>query len=115
METSQSENLIIYTGTDFSQTFFLENDQSDSALNLTGYTGTAEIKRYQASSSVSANFIISFANDRTTGEVTLSLDSTVSGTIKAGKYYYNLLLTNSGGTKTRVIEGTAIVKKSVTR
>ena len=40
-----STNLIIYTHTDFEQTFLLEDDQSNSAKDLTGFTGTARFKR----------------------------------------------------------------------
>ena len=41
-----SNNLTIHTGTDFEQTFMLEDGNSNSALDLTGYTGCAKIKKY---------------------------------------------------------------------
>ena len=56
-----STNLTIHTGTDFEQTFLLEDGLSNSALNLTGYTGCARMKRYQ-SSSVAAAFSVAFTN-----------------------------------------------------
>ena len=34
-------NLVVYTGTDFEQTFVLEDELANSALNLTNYTGAA--------------------------------------------------------------------------
>ena len=34
---------------------------------------------------------------------------------KAGKYFYDLFLQDASGTKTRPVEGTITVKKSVTR
>ena len=37
-----STNLTIHTGTDFEQTFLLEDGLSNSALNLTGYTVVPE-------------------------------------------------------------------------
>jgi len=42
------------------------------------------------------------------------MGSTVTGSLKAGKYFYDLLL-NKSGEITRVVEGTVLVKKSVTR
>jgi hypothetical protein len=114
MAVTYTTNLVIYTGTDFEQTFVLEDDQTNSALNLTGYSGCAQLKRYE-SSSKAADFTITFANDRTSGRVTISLNSTTSATLKPGKYFYDLLLNSPTGTTTRVVEGTALVKKSVTR
>ncbi len=114
MAVTYTANLVIYTGTDFDQTFVLEDDQSNSVMNLTGYNGCAQLKRYE-SSSKAADFTVTFSNDRTTGRVTVSLGSTTSAALKPGKYFYDLLLNSPTGTTTRVVEGTALVKKSVTR
>lgn len=107
-------NLVIYTGTDFEHSFTLENDQSNSPLNLTGYTASAQLRKYETSSSAT-NFTVTFANDRTTGTITLSIGSTESASIRPGKYLYDLVITSPSNIKTRVIEGVALVKKSVTR
>ena len=114
MAITYTSNLVIYTGTDFEQTFELENDQTSSALNLTGYNGCAQLKKYE-SSSKAADFDVSFTDNRETGKVTISIAATVSAEIKPGKYFYDLLLNSPTGTTTRVVEGTALVKKSVTR
>ena len=42
-------NIIIYTGTDFAQTFVLEDSASNSIKDLTGYVGCSQIKRYESS------------------------------------------------------------------
>ena len=114
MAVTYTVNLVIYTGTDFSQTFVLEDTQTNSSLNLTGYSGCAQMKRYE-SSLKTADFTVTFANDRTTGKVTLTMDDTTTATLKAGKYFYDLLLNDSKGITTRAVEGTVLVKKSVTR
>lgn len=107
-------NIVIYTNTDFEQTYVLEDTQTNSAMNLTGYTGCAQLKRYE-SSLKSADFTISFSSDRTTGRVTLEMTDDTTALIKPGKYFYDLLLKSPQGTITRVVEGTALVKKSITR
>jgi hypothetical protein len=107
-------NIVIHTGTDFEQTFLLEDSQTNSSLNLTGYLGCAQLKRYE-SSTKSADFTVEFSNDRTTGRVKILLNATTSASIKPGKYFYDILLKKPDGTTTRVVEGTALVKKAITR
>ena len=107
-------NIIIYTGTDFAQTFVLEDSASNSVKDLTGYVGCSQIKRYETSTK-SADFTVTFANDRSTGRVSIEMLSTVTETLKAGKYFYDLIISSPEGVTERVIEGTAIVKKTVTR
>jgi len=114
MSITYTANLVIYTGTDFEQGFVLEDDLTDLPLNLTGYSGCAQLKRYE-SSSKTVDFVVGFGNDRTTGRVNISIAATVSAAIKPGKYFYDVLLKSPTGTTTRVVEGTALVKKSVTR
>ena len=105
-------NLVIHTGTDFEQTFVLEDDRTNSALNLDGYTGCAKIKKYQ-SSSPTGTFDLSFTN-RPLGKVRIAMADTVTVNLKAGKYFYDVLL-NGGSKVERVIEGELLVKKTVTR
>ena len=114
MAITYTANLVIHTGTDFEQTFVLEDDLTDLPLNLTGYSGCAQLKRYE-SSSKTVDFVVGFENNRTTGKLTISIGATSSSSIKPGKYFYDVLLNSPTGTTTRVVEGTALVKKSVTR
>ena len=114
MAVTYVSNLVLYTGTDFDQTFVLEDSQSNSVKDLTGYTACAQMKRYE-SSLKTADFQVSFANDRTTGRITISLLSADTTNLKPGKYFYDLLLNSPTGTVTRAVEGTVLVKKAVTR
>lgn len=114
MAVTYVTNLVLYTGADFDQTFVLEDTQSNSIKDLTGFNGCAQMKRYE-SSLKTADFTISFANDRTTGKVTLSLLAADTANLKPGKYFYDLILNSPTGSTTRAVEGTVLVKKSVTR
>ena len=99
-------NITIPGGADFQQTFFLES-VSNTPLDLTGYTGYAKLKKSPASLNNSATFTVSFPS-RITGKVKISLGSTITSTLRPGRYCYDILL-DSGSTKTRVVEGSALV------
>lgn len=104
-------NITIAGGADFQQTFYLEST-SNTPLNLSGYTGYAKLKKSPASINTSATFAVSFPNP-SDGRVRISLGSTVTASLKPGRYCYDILL-NSGTSKTRVVEGSALVTAGIT-
>ena len=114
MAVTYISNLVLYTGTDFDQTFVLEDAQSNSIKDLTGFNACAQMKRYE-SSLKTADFTVAFANDRKSGRVAISLLAADTTKLKPGKYFYDLLLNSPNGTTTRAVEGTVLVKKAVTR
>ena len=68
-----STNLVIYKHTDFEQTFLLEDGVSNSAKNLTGFTGTCKMQRTLNLGELT-QFSLSFTN-RALGKVRISLAS----------------------------------------
>ena len=107
-----STNLLIYKHTDFEQTFILEDSQSNSAKDLTGFTGTCKMQRTLNLGSLTS-FTLAFTN-RSLGKVRISLTNTQTANIEDGKYFYELVLTDPSGIVERVIEGVVIVKHPVT-
>lgn len=107
-------NLIIYTGTDFEQTFVLEDTDTNSLKDLSGYSGFAQFKKYNTSKT-SYSFDVAFSGDRKNGKVILSMDNDTTSTIKPGRYFYDILLNSAQGITSRVVEGEVFVKKAVTR
>ena len=103
-------NLIIYTGTDFMQTFILGDNFG--SLNLTGYTVIMKMKKHD--DSVSSTNITTLITNAVIGRIKVSLVPAQTSILKPGRYYYDLVLIKDE-TNTRVIEGDIIVKKSVTR
>ena len=97
-----STNLIIYKHTDFEQTFVLEDGLSNSAKDLTGFTGTCRMQRTLNLGSLTA-FTVSFTN-RALGKVRISLSDEQTAIIEEGKYFYELMLTDSNDVTERVIE-----------
>ena len=106
-------NIVIDAGADFQQIFTLEGS-NNSALNLTGYTATAKMKKHPASLNDTATFSVSFPS-RLQGQLKLSLGSATTKDIKPGRYSYDVLLVSDAGIKSRVIGGSAIVTAGVTR
>lgn len=105
-------NIFIDQGTDFSITVDV-TDTSGGALNMSGYSAAAQIRKTYGSSTVSSSFTTSIAES--TGQVTLSLTDTQTTALESGRYVYDLNVTSSGGQTTRVVEGQAIVTPGVTR
>ena len=105
-------NIFIDQGTDFSITVDV-TDTSGSALNMSGYSASAHIRKTYGSSTVSSTFTTSIAE--ATGQVTLSLTDTQTTALESGRYVYDLNVTSGGGQTTRVVEGQAIVTPGVTR
>ena len=107
-----STNLVIYKHTDFEQTFLLEDSQSNSAKDLTGFSGTCKMQRTLNLGSLTG-FTVTFVN-RLNGKVRISLTNTQTANIEDGKYFYELMLTDPNNVTERVIEGIVIVKHPVT-
>lgn len=105
-------NIFIDQGTDFSITVDV-TDTSGGALNMSGYSAAAQIRKTYGSSTVSSSFTTSIAE--ISGQVTLSLTDTQTTALESGRYVYDLNVTSSSGQTTRVVEGQAIVTPGVTR
>jgi hypothetical protein len=106
-------NLVINSGTDFSQTFTLESNDNDSALDLTGYTVSAQMRKYSGSSTFTT-FASSILSPTTLGKIVISLTSSQTVDLKPGRYVYDVVITINS-VKTRVIEGMVLVREGVTR
>jgi len=102
-------NIVIEQGASFSNTYFVE-DSNNTPLNLTGYTGSATLAKHPASST-KTNFSVTITTG--SGSVAIALTSGATSNLKPGRYVYDILLTNSGGLKTRIVEGTALVTAGV--
>ena len=106
-------NLFIDQDADFTTTVTI-NDSNGSALDLTSYTALAMIRKtYQ--STTATTFTSTFVSPRTTGQITISLTDTQTAALEAGRYVYDLVITDTSGNKTRVVEGIATVNPSVSR
>lgn len=105
-------NLYIDQGADFSTTISLTDSNGD-VLSLTGYTAIGQIRKTYGSSSIAATFGTSLS--AASGQITLTLADTVTAGMDSGRYVYDVLITDSSGDKTRILEGQATITPSVSR
>ena len=106
-------NLYVDQGTDFNAQITIYDD-NNSPWNLTGYTGSAKIRKsYYSSTSV--DFTVSFPSVRTTGSVILDLSSAQTSLMEQGRYLYDVVVISSSGKKTRVLEGIVTINPGVTK
>ena len=105
-------NLLFEKGTDFDATFNIQNEDSTTPLNLTGYTAEAKMKRSYYSSS-STDFTVTFV-DRYNGVLQIGLPNATTSTLDPRRYVYDIVLTSPQSVKTRVIEGIVEVTPGVT-
>tara|TARA_B000000532_G_C18671361_1_gene321229 strand:+ start:167 stop:499 length:333 start_codon:yes stop_codon:yes gene_type:complete len=109
--TARNINLVLDQGVDFEATFTVKNENA-TALNLTGYSGEAKLRKHPAASK-SNSFIVTFPN-RVNGQIKVAMASTVTSAIEGGRYVYDLVLTSPNAYKTRPIQGNVLVIPGVT-
>ena len=105
-------NIFIDQGATFTTTVTV-TDANGDAVALSGYSVAAQIRKSHLSSTSTA-FTASISN-ASAGEITISLTDSQTTSLEAGRYVYDVLITASGGAKTRVVEGQVTVNPSVTR
>jgi hypothetical protein len=105
-----SVNITIEKGVNFENTFTI-NDSDGVPFNLTNYSAIAKIKKYP-SSPISNSFSILI--NAPVGQIQLSMGSSITAQLSEGRNYYDIVIVSTGyGTKTKVIEGSAIVTPSI--
>jgi len=106
-------NIVVDQGTDFSTVLTVTND-AGSVVDLTGYTANGHIRKHYTSSTA-VPFSVTFTSPRSTGKLTISLSRTVTANIEAGRYVYDVEITDSANTRSRLVEGIVTVTPEVTR
>lgn len=104
-------NINIDQGTTFQTTINI-TDEDDNIVDLTGYSGVAQLRKHYTSSN-SVSFVVSISP--AIGTVTLSLNANTTATVSAGRYVYDCELTDTNGAVTRLLEGIVTITPQVTR
>jgi len=104
-------NLVIDQGATWNSTVTL-TDPDGNFIDLSSYTGTAQMRKHYTSSTATA-FVVQLGGAN--GTITLSLTANTTANVVDGRYLYDVELTDSSGTISRVFEGTVTVNPNVTR
>ena len=107
-------NLTIDQGITYTNDITIYQADGVTPTNLTGYTAASQFRRNYTSTAYTA-FTCTIASPNTLGRINMSLTATQTAAIKAGYYYYDVEITNSAGTVTRVMEGKIHFKPNVTK
>jgi len=105
-------DIIVYRDRDFTKVFVLK-DSDGVVINLTGYSARAEIRPTKESTTLTVAFTSTVTPAE--GKVALELTDTQALAIAAGKYWWDLVLTNPVGKRESYVEGSCSVKPTVTR
>ena len=87
-------------------------DSTGSAINLSGYTVAAQV--YDESRSTKyADWTVAYT-DRTNGIIDISLTDTQTATFTPSILFYDVLLTEPGGSKNYYLEGKLFISEGYT-
>ena len=104
---------VIDQGTTFSSAVTVRGNDGNP-LDLTDYTASAKMALGFTSTRTRTDITTTFDADRTTGVITLSLTAAQTAALDApARYVYDLDITASDSTVTRIIEGLITVKPNV--
>ena len=106
-------NLTVNTGTTFSQIFTLESASTNSATDLTGFSVSAQMRKHPGSTTAT-DFTTQIIN-ASGGKIRVGLTTSETASLKPGRFMYDVLITDTSGEVTRVLEGAVLVREGVTR
>ena len=105
-------NLSIDQGATFTSDITVK-DINGNVFDLTGYTAVAKMAKGYSSTRTRTTMSTTFATDRTTGVLTISLTDAQTAALDAERYVYDVEIISSTGTVTRVLEGIITVRPEV--
>ncbi len=105
-------NFIIDQGATFTRQLTVKDN--DSAMDLTGYSVASKMRSTHDSSTVVGTFTCTIS-DAANGKITMQMTNSTTAAIEEGMYVYDLEITASSGTVTRIMEGRVTVNPEVTR
>jgi hypothetical protein len=106
-------DLTIDQGASFELTFDLVGDDG-YPINITGYVFSGQIRKTYYSTNPTANIIVTILNP-VAGNTLLSISSSNTANIVAGRYVYDIKMKDTANVTSRVVEGIVTVTPQVTR
>jgi hypothetical protein len=106
--------LYLDQGSSFNNIINLTDDVTNQPINIAGYSVISQMRRSYYSANISANITCTLANT-SNGEIRMSMTPANTSIIKAGRYVFDVKVTDTTSTVFTVLEGTITVNPSVTR
>lgn len=115
-------DITIEQGATFARQITMRQSNNEP-MDLTGYIGRAMVRKQYSSTSPIATFTVTFAADRTTGVVTLTLSATQTAAIPAGESVddpdsqnvWDFELEDVSGVVMRVLKGACLIDPEATK
>jgi len=89
-------------------------DDDGSAINVANYVFSGQIRKSYYSLNPTANLTLNIVN-AASGNVNIYLSAATTSNIKAGRYVYDVKMTDTTNTVTRIVEGVITVTPQVTK
>ena len=105
--------LTINQGATFESDLDLVGDDG-SAINVANYVFTGQLRKSYYSLNPTANLTLNIVN-AANGNVNIYLSAATTANIKAGRYVYDIKMTDTSNTVTRIVEGVVTVTPQVTK
>lgn len=105
--------LTVDQGSTFESTIDLVTDDG-AVINVAGYVFSGQIRKSYYSSNATANLTMTIV-DAANGNVKVSLSAANTANIKAGRYLYDIKMTDTSNIVTRLVEGIITITPQVTR
>jgi len=105
--------LTVDQGSTFESTIDLVSDDG-AVINVAGYVFTGQIRKSYYSANATANLTLTILN-AANGNVKVSISAANTANIKAGRYLYDIKMTDTSNTVTRLVEGVITITPQVTR
>lgn len=103
-------NLFIDQGADFTTTIEVA-DEDGTPIDLSTYTGRAQMRKHYTSSTYKA-FAVSGSSN---GTITVSMNSATTSNIAGGRYVWDLEMVSGGNVVSRIVEGIVTINPEVTK
>lgn len=109
---AQKVHLVIDQGTDFSSSISVEDENSEPIdISSNTYSFRGQIRKTYESSS-SANLTLTGTNE---GKLIISFSANSSANLAAGRYVYDVVMTDPANNTIRLVEGLVNITPRVTR
>jgi hypothetical protein len=105
--------LTVDQGSTFESTIDLVTDDG-AVINVAGYVFSGQIRKSYYSANATANLTLTIVN-AANGNVKVSISAANTANIKAGRYLYDIKMTDTSNTVTRLVEGVITITPQVTR